>query len=210
MSCASVRRTVGLGWNGLSRTSFSESTAISGDVNLLARQNKPDYPSEALLDYYGLLVQAASKSVDPLMIPALARALPTGSLVIQARARFGDQAFPDVETAARDLQNRDPFGPANAFRVMKAMLEATPTRLSAVTRQRIQSLAVERLRGGAYDPTVVKAACELGVATGDPALRLRVMELATQSTAVRTMGVTDNRRIADIQKAARRALEIKR
>jgi hypothetical protein len=56
-------------------------------------------------------------------------------------------------------------------------------------------------------PSVIAAACDLSVETGDKALRERVQQLAQQSSSVAALGVRDPSLIGMVQRRAGRALQ---
>lgn len=171
---------------------------------------KGDFPA----DYHADLIQLVSQWSDPVAIPALTGALGTGRMVEEAIVKFGDQAVPSLlSVASRKVGlvttgmpgDTPPHVVAGALDTLSRLL-ATKAPVGAASRQSIAAMAGQRLTGK-QEPSVIRAACKLAVATKDSALRGRVERLANDTREVKAMGVADDALANTVRTYAREALQ---
>jgi len=159
--------------------------------------------SERFSEYRAKVTQAVSQLSTPAAIPALVGALGSGPMVSRALARFGAAAVDPLVNAARG-NHPDRHATADALHALEG-IASKPVSLSRSDRDKVLTAAVERLSGSQHF-VVVAAACDLAVATKDPALRNRVQQLANDSSQISRMGITEPGAAAFVRKAAADAL----
>jgi hypothetical protein len=138
-------------------------------------------------EYLFTLLDALTQHDDPLVIHPLISFIANGNRPIIAIAAFGELALPEVLTLASD----DSGDTMPAVMTLQRMLER-PVRnpLSASSRQQIVEMAARRLIGNQKE-SVILAALDLAVATGDPSLIRRVQDIGASASEVRSMGVAE-------------------
>jgi hypothetical protein len=138
-------------------------------------------------------------------------------VVQKAIAKFGDQAVQHVTRIARmpvglvttgKPGDVPPHVVSSALSTLLLVVTQHSDSLSPQSKATIESVASERLRGR-QEGGVVAAACQLAVATRNPALRRRVAQLIEQPNELAAVGLTDEKWIQFVQGVARKALAAK-
>jgi hypothetical protein len=172
-----------------------------------------DFPGE----YYGAVIEVVSESSNPIVLASLVGALGTGGMAQRGLAKFGNDAVEPVVRVARAKTgvivggapgDTPPHVVSDALGTLRLLVEQPTELLTTQSRSVITAVAQERLTGRQH-PMVVSAACQLAVATGNPALRARVEQLAFNREELLAMGVSDSRWADQIQLMARQLLGIR-
>jgi hypothetical protein len=161
----------------------------------------PDATAPDIGEYLAALVQACSQSPEPVVIDGLISVIDTGNMAQAAIARFGALAFD--RTSAVALHDDVPS------RISGALYTLGKMAASGVLTQRQQTELVDvaRARLQGVQPDVVwSAAMKLAIATGDPALRAKVQDIALGRVQP---GITGAAGSEWVQAAAKRLLGIK-
>jgi hypothetical protein len=127
---------------------------------------------------------------DPLAIPRLVRAIPTGfSAVRTALVSFGEQAAPAVLTIVTSPKSHYTEA-AEGLRILRAMVEGSPQRpLSTSTMQSIRAAVKQRLTEHQQMFTPIWEAIEVAALFEDADLRRLLESLASDTDAVAALGV---------------------
>jgi hypothetical protein len=137
---------------------------------------------------------------DPASIPSLAKALGLFTL-IEPLAEFGERAVPavvEVVTSPRSSRSAVDDG----LRVLRMILErSAASPLSPASQILIRRAAQQRLNDVQMFTTLWYA-IDLAAATGDPELRVILQDLATNSVAVTSRGVTTPHLVEQTQRRA--------
>lgn len=142
---------------------------------------------------------------DPRAIPALAGALGTGMMVINALVAFGEQAVPAVlaVTASPDSEWSAVGG---GLWTLKLMVEGAAARpLSQPTLQQVRRVARQRLTGQQF-VAILYHAIELAAVLGDADLRQVVERLEGDPSEAVARGIADSDDIEQLQRRAAAAL----
>jgi hypothetical protein len=139
-------------------------------------------------------IAALSRTVaelnDPLVIPALSKAIYGNFVVIHALARFGEQALPavlEVVNSAKSSYDEVIHG----LTVLQLMVERLPMQtLSTDALAQIRSAARHRLSGEQYF-TVLWKAIDLACVAGDAELRelLRILQSIRQTSSIEELSI---------------------
>ena len=151
--------------------------------------------------YLRQVIEAVSQDSDPAVIEPLCDFIDTGGLVIDALARFGEQAVGHVLEIAS--KSPDVGRTAGALRTLRAIAMVSP--LTIESRGAINTVARARLTGRQH-PIVVGTAAELGLALGDVIAMARVRSLANDASLVRAIGISAPEDIAWLQQRLVRLL----
>jgi hypothetical protein len=142
-------------------------------------------------EFIAHVAHAVSQLQDPLAIPALTRALDSGStLVSDALAEFGDEAAPAVLAVVTSRGSRHDAVDLGLV-TLRFMVEEIRTHpLAAGTVNQIRRAAQQRLTGKQYF-TTLWSAIDLAAALGDAELRELLEVLASDPNEVFARGVED-------------------
>jgi hypothetical protein len=161
-----------------------------------------DFPA----DYHAGIIEVLGESSRTVVIPSLTGALDTGWMAVRGLARFGAAAADPVLKVARgepggDRSNNAPAVVFGALATLGLILDL-PSRaqLPVALQQEIIDVARQRLVGKQHW-MVVRAACSLAIATGDPVLRLRVEHIANSPSEIEAMGVSEQRWVGYVERA---------
>ena len=156
------------------------------------------------------LIQALGQSRDTSMIPTLIKVAPSGTIAAAGLARFGDVAVPALIESAMSSRSGPWVSESSGAMVTLARMLEQPAPdavqpLSGAKRLRItdtaRTLLHTKLTWANQIPIIA-----LVLATKDVALRAEVEALASDASAWRRRGLTDQARIAQVQNSIRFAL----
>ncbi|HVY82307.1 MAG TPA: hypothetical protein VG994_15050 [Steroidobacteraceae bacterium] len=164
---------------------------------------RPKAPARDEGEHLFNVLEALCQSNDPRVIHSLA-SLMHGNRVLNALAKFGELAAPDVMSVA-EASTSSPTDVDSALIVLRRMLEQPGDHpLSESSKARIAQIAARRL-SGTQRSTVVSSAIELAATTRDPELLHRVQELARDPATIRALGIADEQQVSRLQKIAQNA-----
>jgi hypothetical protein len=153
-----------------------------GDLGM--SQLPPNVGRESAVDYYNDLVDVAADATDPVVIRPLANALAMGHPVIDALARFGDDAVPEM-LAALKVHPRPEFDSSAMYGFR--LLVTAHRDLPASSRSAIAAVARQHLVGSQFSLQVSRA-IDLAAVLKDP-VALRMLEAIARANSPKDVGL---------------------
>lgn len=142
------------------------------------------FRGEAEGEYHLFILEAVTDWKDQAVIPALVDCLENAGRVSHALADFGDYAFQPLYRIGAGAEEGDVFG---ALLTLELMLEKST--INQANKKLLEYLADSKL-AMASDFAILTAAATLAVATGNPILRTKVLELVANRQKLVQLGLT--------------------